>query len=447
MRLLIRPLPLAHESRQGYVLRLSSLNGFDHPRWFVPFAIASDERGGQRALLEVLTGHDNATLSTLRGPISGLGLLNTRDSGDVAVRYWNTRFQRYCPICLAATRYHRAIWGLTFGVACHEHAVWLRDDCPECGQSIRWTGAPLGKCSCGAPLETAAALPCTENARSYVRMLASALHPCSTIAQAFSPKVGPLNIDQLLRITWFLGAYAIRQKAKAQKISGVMRLDHAISMVEATATVLFDWPSGFHMLLDELGKRSRLAESGNRLPAHFGRFYPTLYKGFPEPSFAVLREEFERYIANHWSGQLNKRNRRISQASRDSNEWISIKEAAKILHMRTTKVKQLVVEGVLIGRFFSTTSGRKMGSVLKASVDDAAGGQANLVTLAEAREMSGLSKKRLYKLVGEGHLRAARGPRVDGYPIWQFDRAALERAISLDKDEDGGNNGKIKSHP
>ncbi|MGT2430684.1 TniQ family protein [Cupriavidus basilensis] len=122
MRILIRPLPKEYESSQGYVLRLSTLNGFDHPRWCVPLANAGDEKDGQRASLKVLTGHDNATLSTLRGPIFGLGLLSRGDSGNVGLRYWNTRFQRYCPICLATERYHRASWGLTFGVACHEHA-------------------------------------------------------------------------------------------------------------------------------------------------------------------------------------------------------------------------------------------------------------------------------------------------------------------------------------
>lgn len=435
MRLLIRPLPKEHESSQGYVLRLSTLNGFDHPRWCVPLANAGDEKDGQRASLKMLTGHDDATLSTLRGPIFGLGLLSRGDNGNVGLRYWNTRFQRYCPICLATERYHRASWGLTFGVACHEHAVWLRDDCPVCGKSIRWTGAPLGMCSCGFPLQTAAALPCTESARSYVRMLVSSLYPASAPLRPFSPQVPALKIDQLLRLTWFLGAYAIRQEAKAQKIPGLMHLVCAVNMVEATAAALSDWPSGFHLLLDELGKRTSLEASGNKLPARFGRFYPTLYKSFPEPSFSFLREGFESYIGDHWSGQLNKRNRRLSQASRDSHEWISIKEAAKILHMRTTKVRELVEKGLLVGRLFATASGRKMGAVLKDSVTLTAVGQAGLVTLAEAKEMSGLSKRRLYKLIDEGHLRAARGPLVDGYPVWQFDTEAIEKAIRLAKDD------------
>ncbi|QOT76561.1 TniQ family protein [Cupriavidus basilensis] len=431
MRLLIRPLPLAYESRQGYVLRLSSLNGFDHPRWCVPLASAGDEKAARNATLDALTGHDSATLSTLRGPIFGLGSMSTRDSGNVGSRYWNTRCQRYCPICLAGQRYHRAIWGLTFGVACHEHSVWLRDDCPVCGQSVRWTGASLGKCSCGALLETAAALPCTENARSYVRMLASALHPGSTTAQAVSPQVPALTIDQLLRLTWFLGAYATRKKAKAQKISGIMHLDYAINMVEATAAMLLNWPSGFHALLDELGTKSDVATSGNKLSAYFGRFYHTLYRSFPEPSFAFLREGFEHYIVNHWSGQLAKRNQRFSAESRESHEWISIKEAARVLRTRTTRVKELVEKGQLVGRLFSTAKGRKMGSVLRDSVNAAVAREASLVTLLEARQILGLSKKRLHKLIAEGRLRAVRGPKVDGCPIWQFEKGTLAEATKV----------------
>lgn len=431
MRLLIRPLPLTHESSQGYVFRLSLLNGFDHPRWCLPLASAGDEGGARGTTLDVLTGHDNATLSALRGPIFGLGSMSTRDSGNVGSRYWNTRYQRYCPICLAGQRYHRAVWGLIFGVACQEHAVWLRDDCPVCGQSIRWTGAPLGKCLCGALLETAVALPCTENARSYVRMLGSTLYPDATTAQAISPQVPALTVDQLLRLTWFLGAYATRKKAKAQKISGIMHLDYAIRMVEATTGILLDWPNGFHFLLDELGTRSDVATSGNKLSAYFGRFYHTLYRSFPESSFAFLREGFEHYIGNHWSGQLAKRNRRFSAASRELHEWISIKEAAKILHVRTTGVKDLLEKGQLVGQLFSTEKGRKMGAVRRDSVSAALVHQADLVTLLEARQILGLSRKRLYKLIAEGHLQAVRGPKVDGYPIWQFKREALAEATRV----------------
>lgn len=428
MPLLIRPLPLVHESRQGYVFRLSVLNGFDHPRWCAPLARVDDERGGCSASLTALTGHDKATLSTLRGPIFGLGSMGTRDDGDVGSRYWNTRFQRYCPICLAGERYHRAIWGLAFGVACPEHAVRLRDDCPTCGQAIRWVGAPLGKCSCGALLESALAMPCTENAAAYVQLLFSALYPDSIGARTLAPQLRALQLEQLLRLTWFIGAYALRQKAKVQKISGVMNLGNAEFMVEATAVALFDWPRGFHFLLDELGAKNDIATCGNKLSAYFGRFYHTLYRNFPEPSFAFLREGFEYYIGGHWSGQLAKRNRRFSAISPEVHEWISIKEAARVLRTRTTRVKELVETGQLVGRFFSTAKGRNMGAVRRDSVNAAVVRGASLVTLLEARQILGISKKRLHKLIAEGRLQAVRGPKVDGCPVWQFERDALAEA-------------------
>lgn len=431
MLLLVRPLPLAHESKQGYVLRLSSLNGFDHPRWCVSLGRAGDVTGGKRASLGEITGHPDGTLAILRGPIYGLGALNTHDRGNVASRYWNTRFQRYCPTCLAEQRYHRAVWGVTFGVACDKHAVWLRDDCHGCRRIIRWTNAPLGKCSCGTLLETATAVPCTDYARSYAALLASALHLGASVRQALPSHAPVLNVEELLRLTWFLGAYAVRQTAKAQKISGVMQLENAIAMVQATCEVLFDWPGGFHRLVDQIGTGGNLEANGNKLSAHFGRFYPTLYKSFPEASFSFLRDGFESYIGSNWTGQLAKRNRRFSPESRASHEWISTKEAAKILRMRTAKVRELVEKGELVGRFFATSSGRQMGSILKDSVTAAAERQAKLFTLAEARRAHGLSRKRLYKLIADGLLRAIRGPLVDGYPVWQFEEAALEDAIRL----------------
>ncbi|WP_241227879.1 helix-turn-helix domain-containing protein [Cupriavidus sp. HMR-1] len=227
-----------------------------------------------------------------------------------------------------------------------------------------------------------------------------------------------------------------------------MQLDHAVVMVQATSEVLFDRPGGFHCLLDEISAGGRSAASGNKLSAHFGRFYHTLYKSFPEATFGFLHDGFESYIGRNWTGQLAKRNRRFSPESRDLHEWISVKEAAKILHIRTTKVKELVEKGELVGRFFPTSSGRRMGSILKDSVTAAVGRHAKLLTLVEVRRTHGLSRKRLYKLIADGLLRAVSGPPVDGHPVWQFEEAALEEAIRLvEHSENGGAQQKENERP
>ena len=73
-----------------------------------------------------------------------------------------------------------------------------------------------------------------------------------------------LNVDQLLQATWFLGAYATCNTAKAEKIAGVMQLDRSISLVEAVVKVLFDWPQGFNSLLDKPPAAGPLLQSGHR---------------------------------------------------------------------------------------------------------------------------------------------------------------------------------------
>lgn len=431
MRLLVRPLPFEDESTQGYVLRLSTLNGFDRPAWVSSLATAAKEAGEKGASLSTLTGHDDATLAMLRGPIHSLGILNIADRGTVTSRYWNMRFQRYCPICLAEEKYHRAVWGLAFGVACHKHAVWLRDECHLCGRFVGWGNSLSGMCFCGASLEAAPTIACTDNVSAYTHSLSFALYPSVSGTPAPPARIPNLNLEELLRLTWFLGAYSVRQTPKAQKISGVMQLEHAIAMVKATCEVLWDWPGGFHRLVDRIRSENMASGNGNKLSAQFGRFYHTLYNNFPEPKFEFMRRGFESYIGCNWAGQMAKRNRRFSPESLESHEWISLKAAAKILHVRTSVVKQLVDAHVLVGQFFPTPSGRQMGSILKASVAAAAKQQDSSLTLKGACETYGLSRKRLYKLIASGHLNALKGPSVDGSSVWRFERAALEAAIDL----------------
>ena len=71
------------ESRQGYLLRLTQNNALGTP-WRV-----------KKEWLDTLT-----QAARLRGPIAGLGALNSPDPGALSARYWNTRRPRYCPHCL-----------------------------------------------------------------------------------------------------------------------------------------------------------------------------------------------------------------------------------------------------------------------------------------------------------------------------------------------------------
>ncbi|MGX0622081.1 TniQ protein [Cupriavidus metallidurans] len=417
-RSLVRPIPYPLESLQGYVARFCTLNGFDHIRWLLPFA--RSEAG-----LDASQGRRGAISPEPRGPLCGMAGLGSGDALGIGLRYWNTRFLRYCPLCLAEASYHRAVWQLVFGVACHIHKVWLRDECCVCNRKTRLTDLPLGVCPCGALLNSAATEPCTSDVAIYARVLSAALHRDKESIDTTVTPVQGLDIDQLLRATWFLGAYSTCNTAKAQKIAGVMQLDRSISLVEAVAKVLLDWPQGFNALLDKLTASEKLQPNGNRLAARFGRFYFSLYRSFPEASCSFLREGFEAYVTSQWTGQLARRNRRLSSKSRESYEWVSIKEAAKVLKVRVELARNLVENGVLVGSFFVTATGRRMGTVLKSSLLAERDRRAGLATLDEARRVLGVSKKRMYKMVADGTLQAVQGPMINGAAVWQFDKASL----------------------
>lgn len=432
IRPLVRPIPFPLESKQGYVARFCTLNGFDHPRWFMPVAREGTRLGAPGAMP---SPRGSIPLAT-RGPLCGMAGLNSSDIGGVGLRYWNTRFLRYCPLCLADVPYHRAVWQLVFGVACHIHEVWLRDECCVCSRKTRLADLPLGVCPCGALLNSAPTEPCSSDVAAYAGVLSSALHPNKESIYTTVTPIQRLNVDQLLRATWFLGGYSTCDTGKAQKIAGVMQLDRSIALVEAVVKILFDWPQGFNSLLEKLAASEELQPNGNRLAARFGRFYPSLYRSFPEASFSFLREGFEAYVTSQWTGQLARRNRRLSSKSRESHEWVSIKEAARVLKIRVELARNLVESGVLIGRFFLTASGRRMGTVLKTSLLAERTRRAGLASLDEARRMLGVSRKRMYKMVADGTLQAVQGPMINGAAVWQFDKAALsainDRLISTD---------------
>ncbi|MGO4328760.1 hypothetical protein [Cupriavidus sp. M-11] len=266
--------------------------------------------------------------------------------------------------------------------------------------------------------------------RRYAAIVVHRLHRSSEIAIDEPSHLADIPLEPLLRLTWFLGAYATQHRAKAQKIAGVMHFAQAGAMVRATASILLNWPEGFHGLLDEIGEANGGGKGGNKLGAHFGRFYPSLYKDFSDPCFAFLREGFERYLDTHWTGQLAARNRRLPAKLRSAYEWKSIKEAARMLHMRTTAVKQLIQEGALEGRLHRSASGRAMGSVSAASIRALDLQRRCLVTLKELRELTGLSKRRLNRFLSDGSIPAVSGPGYDGRPVWQFEKSCAIQAIS-----------------
>ncbi len=420
--LLIRLPPFRNESARGYLLRISEQNGLASPRWLL--SLLSDKglsSPGYGALTLILRRQENS-LSGLRGPIANLAQLNAADMGGLPMRYWNTRNPRFCPCCLAEAAHWKASWDLVFTVACEKHGQLLLDKCPQCQKPLSWDRPHLTKCTCGFDLSQAAAEAAPETAVQLAREIELRLTAGTLVRAGTIEILHALDLESFLRLVWLLGAYSRNAHHKPQKIVGLETIEVAGDMVEQAMSVLSNWPVGFHRLLEDVASRHPVSSSGNKLSASFGSFYRAIYKTFKAPEFDFLRAGFEGYVREHWSGQLARRNRRLSDTLRSQHEWVSTAEAVRLLKMRKEKVKAFIEAGILVGRLHETRVGRKMGVVRRDSLNALLEGKKNWISLKEARHLLGISRRKAYALLDQGVLNPIGGPTVDGQTLWCFQR-------------------------
>lgn len=420
--LLIRNQPLSNESARGYVLRISEQNGLATPRWMLAILDDKDTSPTGYEALTFILHRPERSLTGLRGPISNLAQLNAPDLGNLSIRYWNTRNPRYCPCCLGETPHWRASWDLAFTVACHKHGLRLQERCPDCQQPLNWDRLHLLRCTCGFDLCEVISNVASENAVHLAREIELRLQGKAQSVEKTHGVMSPLDLEALLKLVWFLGAYSRNAHRKPQKVVGLETMEVAGDMVEKAMAALADWPAGFHRLLDDIASRHPVAPAGNKLSASFGSFYRMLYKTFDAPEYDFLRAGFEGYVREHWIGQLAKRNRRLSATIRAQHEWVSIAEAVRLLKMRKEKVKALLDDGVLVGQLHETRTGRKMGVVRRDSLKVLLDSKKNWISLKEARNLLGISRKQGYTLLEQGVLKPISGPTVDGQTLWRFQR-------------------------
>ncbi|MGC7405386.1 TniQ family protein [Pandoraea pneumonica] len=429
-RLLVRPAPMPDESMTGYLLRLAEGNGFGS-LLDLDLLVSKTDRGDARTTLASLLIEPR--LQALRGPVTHFRNLRIADSGGVDAQYWNGRRPRYCPVCLAQVPYWRAQWDLTLMVACPTHRVLLCDACPGCHRALSWKRRRVLECDCAQPLAVVRPEPASEALVSVGAYLSAALNPENVAASAYlQSDLRALSLTDLLALCAQFGAYFSPQGPKPTKMARLDEVAVAACVANGAGQVLLDWPRGFHSLLRDIGHRGSPAGAFSRMSARFGYFYTALYRRFGAPPFDFLRSEFEAFVAREWVGQLTERNRRMSLATRREHGWLPLTAAARSLKIRREAIRALIEDGSLEGQWRVSPAGRTWGTVSKRSVDALRESMGQWMTLTQARQVLGVSRKRAYALLRSGELRAVRGPTVDGSPVWRFvarEVAALSEAL------------------
>lgn len=319
--------------------------------------------------------------------------------GRMTTSDWVSRLCRWCPNCLRndASRYGRLGWEIRFADACPVCGNWLVDQCSACGSHVPWSRDRYASCRCGEPLESGSSSLAPAALGALCRALE--LRALGKSADEL-PVLNGLRLHQCLQLIRWLGTYgALTPQRTPQKLMTSDSINTTWPVTSLAAEVIADWPKGFFRFLEQLRSEGGLHLRGS-LPRTFQGFYRALYAVFRGPEFIWLRNAFEDYVAEHWSGSIGRRNRRLYEKIISRLEWIPVAAAAKQLGISVAAVLRLGAHGQLDVDRYQTASGRRFSKVSTASLKHLrAQGSTESVTLMEAAKTLGLKKQRLQSLL------------------------------------------------
>lgn len=386
--LLARPFPQREEGPQGYLLRLAEAN-FLTVRDLEQLNIRFDLVNLQRNQLMPKLALD----PQLHAHVERINAL-----ADKIGRSWNRQQARWCVHCLSELPIWRASWELLFYDACSQHGVWLVDQCSSCGSAVRWNRPHLLRCPCGADLREEISRACPDAVGQLSAILASSLLAKPLDDASEIPVLRGMSVVDIQRLIRFLGG-SLDSAAGSRPLKRYRagRMDVSWPVTSMAAEILRDWPNAFHTSL------SRLPESAEgqkpRLGGFFHRVSHYIYHGLRGQTFDPVRLAFELWLAEHWKGGLNRRNRRLSADLLAQVQWIPGGVAAERLGISMARLGHFIREGLLDGEEWMGTTGRRFLVVRRDQLDQISTQIASEMTMGAAIEVLGIGKVRMQRVL------------------------------------------------
>ena len=418
-RLPVRPEPHFGESPRGYLLRLSLANGYPTPVWLQALEPRIWQVSDESAVLEAIER------------LTGLSSIKQKLQSTISTSKLSSRFSaspRICPECVMEHGFHDAIWEVAFSCACPRHGILLIDSCPICTKPLSWIRDGLALCSCGADL----------TAGDHVKAGKHLQYLCAKIWKAAGREVDEIKIpgfpdesltgrsvEELCQFFWFLSSYG----------NGHLRMNRnrpesvaaAVAELEVVRSMLAEWPSGLHRLLN--GRRNEGGRfAGEGLQQAFGKLYKDLYDNLSGEKFSFAREAFEEFIGANWDGVLDGKYKRIDQ-DRSRNGFISVTEAANLLGMSQERLKKFVRLGFVQGASVQRPSGRLHTMISEDEVQRFSIEMKYAVNGEETRKFLGISKKRCKVLMEEGYITPMIKAGESGINKWWVDVRRIEKFL------------------
>lgn len=177
--------------------------------------------------------------------------------------------------------------------------------------------------------------------------------------------------------------------------------------MNAASGVLTRWPSAFVTMLALV----QAVPATNSLQRDFGNLYRVLYRSLKEGEFQFLRDIFENYVNTHWTGMLNRRNKRFSEQTCRSHPRMTIKQAARLADATPAQLKRLRPR--LQAHEIVFQSGRRLYTLESSHLDQIKG-----ATLTQVADRLHLPKRRIRGLIAAGVIQPEISPVSTSAAAW-----------------------------
>lgn len=283
---------------------------------------------------------------------------------QVLSKYLSKYSSKVCPHCLLDQPFHRAIWDITFVVACPFHRCLLLDRCPCCQKALSAKRRGPHLCSCGHDLRRSMVEAADEQTLRITELIYSAANNWNGATGSngnYPSQLANLDLNGILNVIQCLSSrlYAPAEKRQQVALRGQLDMSTWVRCMHFVDNLLSAWPIEFHNLLAEIHKEYQAPLEQRKVKDAFSRLYRHLitYDSLDELGF--LRNAFREYLADHWDGLPKWHNRWLRGEAAPSNKWMTVAEASEQSKdaVKPKIFRRLIQNGTLRGKF-SGSEGR-----------------------------------------------------------------------------------------
>ncbi len=430
LRLLRTPRPMPDENFLGYVLRISDVNGYENPQWFIRKVV---QKGlftnyfKESIDLSPLAAFFGVSVDVLKAlmyqPVSrGESRSEIRliaCGGVMMRRLLRLAHPKICPACIRETGYIRWAWDLVPVTVCPNHKIVLLDKCPNCRKPISWNRWKLGACGCGCNwLDISPTI--VENDETTLSRLIYKLCNLTTNTYKDSKSSNPLFRLNLEGVISAIFVVASRYDRYGMHYKGSILSNSQIHQLLVNAYRVFDdWPNNYYEFLELIRGQNPNIWTDRGVGREFSVFHRALHKELISKQFDFMRDAYRYYLVNRWDGGYLSTDS-LNQEHIVSDDWLISTRGIKFTQRSHTSGRKIDIDAQsnccgknkLLEKRFLIRARRLSSFKTERRI---------LLSFRDTIERLGIGKKVFIDLIQLGCVQPKQGPGVDRHKSWKFD--------------------------